>query len=146
MREFTKDEVNEYFRHGIDCGQVVLLAFEEEIGLPREVLLRIGSPFGGGCFQASTCGSVNGAYMVLGLLYGHEAEDQEDRKNDMIGKMFAFNAAFEEEQKSLVCKDILGYDLTKEDEMAQIAEQNLLFEICPEAVICAIRALKRIVE
>jgi hypothetical protein len=39
---------------------------------------------------------------------------------------------------------VLGYDLSKPEEMAKIMEQNLLFTICPKAVASACKILDEI--
>ncbi|MBE7358510.1 hypothetical protein CSPB12327_06330 [Campylobacter sp. RM12327] len=49
-----------------------------------------------------------------------------------------FDKPFINEFKRLECKDILGYDLSKKDELKEIINQNLFSKICPKAVKSAI--------
>ena len=51
-----------------NCTQAVLVAFQDEIGLDSETLMKLGSGFaaGMGCME-STCGALTGAVMVSGL-------------------------------------------------------------------------------
>ncbi|MCX6003438.1 MAG: C-GCAxxG-C-C family protein, partial [Chloroflexi bacterium] len=54
--------------HHVNCAQSVLSVFCEELRLDRNLALRIAMGFGVGMRRTGkTCGSVIGAYMVLGL-------------------------------------------------------------------------------
>ena len=56
-------------RHGHNCCQAVLAAYAEELDLPVALLDRMGAAFGGGMgSMESTCGSLCGAQMALGLM------------------------------------------------------------------------------
>lgn len=135
-------QIKEEFLDGIDCGQVVLSHFAPKLGLSDETAKRIASPFGAGMFDARICGAVVGAYLVLGLKYGHDAKNQGDKKNTLVQKMRAFDAAFLEKHDSLTCKELLGYDISDEEEKAVILEKGLLFDFCPAAVRDAIEILE----
>ena len=69
------EKIAEKFRRGIDCGQVVAEAFQEETGLDPETLRRMTAGFGGGLMNGDTCGAYAAGLVVLGLLYGNEKED-----------------------------------------------------------------------
>ena len=59
----------DYFKMGYNCSQAVLLAFEDDINLPQETLLKIGASLGGGFARTrNLCGAVNGMGIVYGLL------------------------------------------------------------------------------
>lgn len=54
---------------GHNCCQAVLAAYAEELGMPMELLNRMGAAFGGGmASMEATCGSLCGAQMLLGLM------------------------------------------------------------------------------
>ncbi len=58
-------------RTGCNCCQAVLLAFEEELGLEKKLLMRLGSGFGSGMgAMEGPCGALIGAAMALSLLEG----------------------------------------------------------------------------
>ena len=62
-----KKEIAELFMKGIDCSQVVVGAFAEELGITTEEAYRMSAAFGGGMGLGETCGAVVGAMIVLGL-------------------------------------------------------------------------------
>ena len=66
-----KKEIAELFMKGIDCSQVVVGAFAEELGITTEEAYKMSAAFGGGMGLGETCGAVVGAMIVLGLKYGH---------------------------------------------------------------------------
>ena len=64
-----KKEIAELFMKGIDCSQVVVGAFAEELGITTEEAYKMSAAFGGGMGLGETCGAVVGAMIVLGLKY-----------------------------------------------------------------------------
>jgi C_GCAxxG_C_C family probable redox protein len=53
----------------MNCCQAVLLAYADELRLPPDTLMRLGSAFGSGMATTEgTCGALVGAETVLGLL------------------------------------------------------------------------------
>lgn len=142
---YTTDEICDYFARGIDCSQVVARYFVKETGLEEDVLLRLAAPFGGGCFQGLTCGSVAGAYLILGLLFGHDTHDTGKKKEHFIPLQQEFNRRFKERYPSTVCKEILGCDLSTPEGKTRIDEQNLFCTVCPGTVMTAIEIVEDII-
>ena len=50
-----------------NCAQSVVMPFAEKAGLPEETVRKMAANFGAGMKMGSTCGSVTGGLMVLGL-------------------------------------------------------------------------------
>ena len=75
--------------------------------------------------------------MVLGLKYGHcHAEDMQEKENAYkIGEDFMNR--FIAEQGTVVCRELLGYDLTKAEDAEKIKELGLFQTICPKMIRCA---------
>ncbi|SHF56702.1 Putative redox-active protein (C_GCAxxG_C_C) [Desulforamulus putei DSM 12395] len=47
----------------------ILATYGPELGLTREIALKMSGPFGGGVARmVETCGAVNGAFMILVIL------------------------------------------------------------------------------
>ena len=65
-----KKEIAELFMKGIDCSQVVVGAFAEELGITTEEAYKMSAAFGGGMGLGETCGAVwtlrSGAYGAEG--------------------------------------------------------------------------------
>ncbi len=90
------------FQNGCNCAQAVLLAFCEDYGMDRDTAMMIAASFGAGMAGLrSTCGTVTGANMVIGLAKGSDRADANAAFRE-------FAAAFTEKNGSLVCKELLG--------------------------------------
>lgn len=131
------EKAEEYFCNNFNCSQAVFTTFATEMGLDKEVALRIATQFGGGARKGEMCGAVSGALMALGLKYGHcHAEDAEEK-----GKAYQiaedFMNRFIAEKGTVVCRELLGYDVSKTEDMQKIKELNLFKTVCPEMVRCA---------
>ena len=65
----------------MNCAQAVLSAFCGELGLDKTTALKVTLAFGAGMGRTGgTCGSVTGAYMVLGLRPYRELNTPTERK------------------------------------------------------------------
>ena len=131
------DKAEEYFNNNFNCSQAVFATFATEIGLDEELALKIATQFGGGARKGEMCGAVSGALMVLGLKYGHfHAQDAEEK-----GRAYQiaedFMNRFIEKKGTVVCRELLGYDISKTEGMKKIKELNLFKSICPEMIRCA---------
>ena len=89
-------------RHGHNCCQAVLLAFEDKLPFDKETLLALGATFGSGMGGVKgTCGALVGAEMVLGLL-GYKGSGMNKYSRDLFGR-------FEEKVGATICADIKGF-------------------------------------
>ena len=137
----TKEQALAGFGSGVDCSQAVFGEFAEQLGLDRQTAMRIAAPFGGGMWHGETCGCVVGALMALGLKYGQGDSPDATKKQAMLEKKAQFEAAFTANRGSCICKEILGYDLSKPEEMAKVLEENLFEKICCNCVVEACQIL-----
>lgn len=131
------DKAETYFCNNFNCSQAVFTTFATELGLDEEVALKISTQFGGGARKGEMCGAVAGALMVLGLKYGHcHAEDMVEKGNayqiseDFMNRFIA-------DKGTVVCRELLGYDVSKQEDMQKIKELDLFKTICPEMIRCA---------
>ncbi|WP_163715938.1 C-GCAxxG-C-C family protein [Mangrovibacterium lignilyticum] len=128
------------FNH-FNCCQAVLSAFNEELGLDDSMSLKLGAGFGGGMNCGETCGAVTGAYLVLGMALGEPTSDAEAKARTRQ-HILHFNDQFCKEQGSLLCKELLGVNISL-DEGRQFATENNLFEIrCPNFVSTSVGILE----
>ena len=101
----------EYFLKGYNCSQAVLLAFSDLTGLDEKVAVRLASSFGGGMGRMrEVCGTVSGALMVLGILYGYDAAspNANEEKTAHYARVQEFAGRFREEFGSIICREILA--------------------------------------
>ena len=141
IEKVSEEIVSDLFKQGIDCSQIVLGYAAEKAGLTDEVALKVSSAFGGGMWCGRTCGAVTGALMALGMKYGHYEADMAEQKNVILAKRAEFEEKFAAKHESVVCKDILGYDLSKPDEFNRVLEEGLFFTVCNKAVCSACNIL-----
>jgi C_GCAxxG_C_C family probable redox protein len=137
----------QYFSNSFNCSQSVLAAFGEDFGLSEDDCLKISCAFGAGMGrQQHTCGAVTGALMVLGLKYGKALKDDESKKLNTYSKTIEFMKAFEKENNSTVCLDLLdGLDMKSEDGMKKIKELNLFKIKCDKYVSFAVKTVEEMI-
>ena len=122
------------FADGFNCSQAVLSAYAGEFGLDDDTALKIASGFGGGMGRmADTCGAVTGAFMVLGLQYGQASSDRE-AKEGIYARIREFADRFQARNGSLVCRDLLGCDISTPEGLQHAKDEKLLTTICPKFV------------
>ncbi len=115
----------EYFNKGLNCSQSMLMTYGPSHGLAEELCKRIASPFGGGIGHLQEiCGAASGAIMVLGLKHGAGSEnrDARDRLNDMVQD---FVRQFKLRNNAITCRDLLGFDITTEEGLAEARKRGV---------------------
>jgi C_GCAxxG_C_C family probable redox protein len=123
------------FREGFNCSQAILSTWGGEFGLERETALRAAAAFGAGMGRlGEVCGAVAGALIVIGLKHGQtEAKDKETKeRNYSLVRDFA--SRFRSRNGSLLCRELLGCDLTTAEGMETAKQKGLFTERCPRFV------------
>lgn len=136
------EQSQNYFKNGFNCSQAVFTTFATELGLSEEMALRVSTQFGGGARKGEMCGAVSGALMVLGLKYGHCHYDAPEEKANAYKISENFMDRFIEKNGTVVCRELLGYDLTKPEDMQKIKELDLFHITCPKMIQCATEILE----
>lgn len=137
-----KDEAVKIFNNGFNCSQAVLSVFSKELGLDKDIALKITTGFGSGLRKGEVCGAVSGAVMVIGLKKGHHIAGDNEAKDKTNFLTNEFTRRFEEKHGSIICKKVLGYDLSVKSELEIIKEKKLFNNICPKLIIDAIAILE----
>ncbi len=98
-----------YFEEGYNCAQSVAGAFAGEMGMEPEAVFRLISAFGGGMGRLrEVCGAVSGMFFVVGALYGYEDPKAFEEKKELYSRVQTLAAAFEKENGSIICRELLG--------------------------------------
>lgn len=142
MIDYTQKAVTTY-KNGFHCSQAVLSAFSGKFGMDEQTALKLGGCFGGGMCCGEVCGAVTGALMVLGLQYGHSDAQDVQAKTLTNAKTMEFINAFKTENGSILCRDLLGYDVSVPEDLAVIREKKLFSQFCPKMVESAARILEK---
>ncbi|HUT31130.1 MAG TPA: C-GCAxxG-C-C family protein [Sedimentisphaerales bacterium] len=132
-----------YFEQGCNCAQAILAAYGEQFGLERETSLKLACGFGGGIQMGQTCGAVTGAFMVLGLKYGQTDAKDRRPKEKTYELISQFVEKFQSRNGSVVCKELLGCDISTPEGMKTARARNLFVSFCPKMVRDAAEILEQ---
>lgn len=103
------------FKEGYNCSQAVFLAFEDKLNIDRTMALRLSSSLGGGMGRLrEVCGAVSGMFLVAGVLYGYDEPNNYDKKKEHYARIQNLAKEFEDENGSIVCRQLLGLDAKKD--------------------------------
>lgn len=133
------------FKEGSNCSQSVLSTYSKLFGLNHEISLKIAQAFGEGMARmGQTCGAVTGAFMVIGLKHGKVKVEDEEAKEKTYEIVREFVKRFKSLHGSIMCKDLLGYDLDIPEELEEVEEKQICETRCPEFVKNAVEILGKL--
>jgi C_GCAxxG_C_C family probable redox protein len=140
-----KDASAGEFRDGFNCAQAVFAAAAPSLGLDRETALRVAGGFGGGMGRlGEVCGAATGAFMAIGLAHGkHRAGDDEARERTYT-LVREFARRFRERHGSLLCRELLGCDLSTAEGRRTAKERSVHTSVCPALVASAAQILEEL--
>ena len=139
MTERTKKAL-ELSNKGFNCAQSVIGAFCEKYGIDEQTAMKFAGGFGGGLRCGEVCGAVTGAVMVIGLKYGQYLPNDKESKEKCGEVTTTFMEEYKKRNNSLLCREILGYDLRDKDEAARFADKKQI--ICSNAIELAVKILE----
>lgn len=138
-----KEKAEQLLHQKYHCSQALFGAFAEDFGLDLKTAFKISTCFGGGMRQGETCGCITAALLVLGMALGFY--DSQDTEREIYGnkKTEEFIRLFTERMGGDTdCRDILGKDISKPEEMAVIRKEGLILQQCPRAINNSIEILE----
>ncbi|MFW9773235.1 MAG: C-GCAxxG-C-C family protein [Candidatus Thorarchaeota archaeon] len=126
-----------------NCAQSIFSTYSEQFGLDRSTALKISTGFGGGMGRmGNTCGAVSGAFMVLGLKYGMGAKEDIDAKEKTYQYIKEFSSHFQEKCDSIICREILGCDISTPEGREYFSQNELFEKKCVQCVKAAAEILE----
>lgn len=138
-----KEKAVQLLHQQYHCSQALFGSFAEDLGLDLKTAFKISTCFGGGMRQGGTCGCITASLLILGMALGFY--DSQDRELEVYGnkKTEEFIRLFTEKMNGAVnCRDILGKDISKPEEMAVIRQEGLILQKCPYALNTSIDILE----
>jgi C_GCAxxG_C_C family probable redox protein len=132
--------VDEQFSN-FNCAQTVFSLFAPELGIDEKTALKIASGFGGGMACAETCGAVTGAYMVIGIKHGHATSNPDDKVNTKL-LIQKYNEKFKVKHESLICKKLLGFDISTPEGLSAARENDVFHAKCPAFIKTSCKILE----
>ena len=133
------------FKEGFNCSQSVFSTYSKLFDINHEAALKIAQAFGGGMARmGQTCGAVTGAFMVIGLKHGKVKAEDEEAKEKTYEIVRELVKRFKSLNGSIICKDLLGYDLDSPEEREQVKEKQICETLCPKFVQNSVEILEKL--
>jgi C_GCAxxG_C_C family probable redox protein len=124
----------------------VLASFAPEFGLDRDTALKAACGIGAGFARlGETCGAVAGAMMVIGLRYGHARPEDAAKKEETYEVVRQFIARFVERHGTIVCRELIGCEITTAAGLAGAQEKGIFRNICTGYLRDAVELLETMV-
>ena len=128
------EKASRSYGSGLYCSQAVLGAFCKKYGLDEDLAHRISFGLNSGCRCADVCGAVSGAILVIGLKYGNDRIVCNSKTEEYIN-------AFRKKNGSVICRDILGCDISTVEGKGKAITENLFNTRCMDMVVSAAQIL-----
>jgi len=127
----------------MNCAQTILSTYCDVFGMDHLLALRLAQGFGRGMGRGeNNCGSVSGAYLVIGLACKLSVEDPRKTVDKTYELIQEFNRLFSALHSSLVCRDLLGMDISTPEGLAEARSKGIFTTRCPVFVKDSARILE----
>lgn len=102
---------------------------------------KVASAFGGGIGRrGSLCGALTGGVITIGLRYGTNTPSSKTREQ-AYSMALEFYERFEKECGSVLCRDLIGYDLTNPEDLKAARSADAFMQKCVHFIRKAVEAL-----
>jgi C_GCAxxG_C_C family probable redox protein len=106
----------------------------------------MASALGGGVGRnGHICGAVSGAALIIGMKYGTADPTDFQAKETAYNKTSELLKRFSAENKTVLCKDLISYDLKNPEELKKAREAGIFQKKCPLFVASAGQILENII-
>jgi C_GCAxxG_C_C family probable redox protein len=123
------------FEGTCNCAQAILVTYGTKFGITKAQALQLGTGFGGGLARhGEVCGAVSGAIMVIGLKFGMVNQDNTEARTKTYEVITQFIDKYNEHQRSILCRELLGCDISTPGGREFASEKELFSTKCPEFV------------
>jgi C_GCAxxG_C_C family probable redox protein len=140
------DTAEKRFLEGFSCSQSVFSSFAEAAGIDLDTALSLASSFGAGMARmGDTCGALTGGMMVLGLMFGRTAADDEEAKEKNYRLVHEFVERFDGDFGERMCRDLLGFDPGYPEASQRFKDEPELEKRCAGFVKKAAEILEEII-
>jgi C_GCAxxG_C_C family probable redox protein len=143
----STDQAVTLFQEGFNCSQAVCAAHASSLGLARDMALKIAAGFGGGMGRCGeVCGAVTGAIMVVGLHTQSIEPGNSAAKENTYALTRQLIDQFTERHGSILCRELLGCDLSQPAGLQHAREAQLFTTRCPLFVRDAAEIVAALIE
>ena len=116
------------------------------MGFLKRHALKLATGFGSGMGRmCHVCGALTGGFMVLGLKYGKYQTDgsRYGNETETTYKLVSDLAArFKERNGSILCRELIGFDLNDPDQRAEVVKLGLFKSACGKYIQDAVEILE----
>lgn len=136
-----ENAARELFEAGYNCAQSVAGVFATEMELSRECALELSTGFGAGFARLrETCGAVSGMVLVVSRVLQH-GQLRPENKKEVYTEVQQLIRAFEEENGSYICRELLGLRAGQQDAPVPEKRDAHYYAVrpCLNMVLCAVR-------
>jgi C_GCAxxG_C_C family probable redox protein len=136
----------EKFAAGYNCAQSVLFAFCDDLGLDKDLALKLATGLGGGMGHLQeVCGAVTGGILVLGARHGRGEGASRSATDTTYAKTRELVARFKALHGTCLCSELLpDCDLETPAGQEQFKQQNLRETVCAQCVRDAARIVEEL--
>jgi C_GCAxxG_C_C family probable redox protein len=144
--QMNKPEIaSEYMKKGYNCAQAIIKAYANDVGMKEDDAVRMVSSLGGGVGRnGQICGAVSGAALIIGMKFGSTDPANFTAKEKAYNKTNELLEKFGAENKSVLCKELIPYDMKNPEELKKAREAGVFVKQCPLYVSSAGRILESI--
>jgi len=101
---------------------------------------------GGGIGRTgNVCGAVSGAALIIGAKFGSTDNTNMHSKDNAYQKSKELLDKFTAQNKNILCKELLGYDISTKEDLKQAREAGVMIQRCPGFVSSAARILESLI-
>jgi C_GCAxxG_C_C family probable redox protein len=130
-----------HFKDGYNCSQSVLLTMAEYWKCKDELIPKMATAFGGGMARCgSACGALTGGLMAIGIKYGTN-EPSSEKAACAYELAETFYRRFEKRNGNILCRELIGLDLSDTEQRKKAREEHLFEKKCPAFVKSAVEIL-----
>ncbi len=137
------EKATDFLMQEFHCSQALAGAFAEEFGYNLKNVMKISTCFGGGMHRGDLCGCITAATMIFGMAFG--LYDPQDKELESFGYKNADEFFYRFREKmggKTLCKEILGKDFSKPEELAEIRKEGLVKKVCPHVLQASIEIIE----
>lgn len=128
------------YQSGYNCAQSVLLTLYEHLEpeSKNDLIPKIAAGFGGGIGRCgSVCGALTGSIMAVGIKYAPN-ETGIEKRAQAYANAKALYKQFENQHCSVLCRDLIKYDLSNPEEAAKARQEKAFEKVCHKLIKAAV--------
>jgi C_GCAxxG_C_C family probable redox protein len=138
-KEETTRLASDYAEQGFLCSEAVLMAIGNLLNVENDVIPRIATGFGAGIGRrGEICGAASGGVMGLSLKFGRDSVEGDEGDRRPYWYSAEFLDSFRARCGSIRCQDLLGLDLSSEEDVKKYHSRGYWDSRCRDLILTAV--------